>query len=303
MKSHYPSADAWMEWKEKCASALCSDAARSDISGFVARTLTKRWGEIYRGIKPPQLGGGRDREIMQTFEIFMHAERRRKEGKAVGPKRWKDWMFDRAGVDPIMLGSSATKVVRTTVFRQFRYEEMGSAPMLDVTSLLEIAVGATGEDAVDDYGSVVDRLMDSSFAPTAPQLLEQEQRSETGKAYAEAFFEKMDFGERVVMLAVELGLKPYGEKITRLAGQSASTLQERMEGRKSDDSLARVPVRKFKKLWQRVRKTLPKETGGKSDRREKEELTNQVMVYLPGLALQWGAKDKKCAVFVRDNSQ
>lgn len=294
MSSHYPSMEAWDEWKKRCSVSLCSDKARSEITGFVARTMAKRWREPYNGMRPAKLGADRDRELVQLFEVTLHVERKKKKLHLIGAKRWKDWLFVRAGSDRIKLGSLAARVVRTTVYRNFRREELGCVPAVDFSTLVHETGTGQEDDSTEAYQRTVDRLLGDAGKAAAPELLVREERLKAGKGHAMKFFAKMRFEERIVMLGIALGLKPYGAEVLKSAGKSASTLQERIEGRKGDAKLANVPVPSRKKLWLRVRDALPRPTAEHFGKEGIAEIATWALAQLPEVARAWGEHDPAC---------
>lgn len=300
--NHYPSVSAWLEWKKMCSVSLCSDKARSEITGFVGRTMAKCWRKPHKGVIPAKLGPDRDGELVQLFEICMHAVSKKKSLPPAGAKRWKDWLFGRAGVHRILLGSSAERLVRTTLYRKFRREELGLLPMVDFSTLVHEAGGNQADELGDNYQSTVDRLLRNSHAPEKPDVLGREElleQTKAGKKHAKGFFETMTFEHRVVMLGIGLGLKPYGAEVIKVAGKASSTLQEAIEGRGGDARLASVPVPSRKKLWLRVRKYLPPDTVERFGKGGRLEIATWTLAHLPEIALAWGETDPRCAALVK----
>ncbi|MFH0953683.1 MAG: hypothetical protein V1873_05090 [Verrucomicrobiota bacterium] len=207
----------WLEWRERCALALCSAGAQSALMGFAAMhfsRLTRHYATRTNAPdQPPQLSG---RETWHLFETHL-AVRHNREGK-----RYKDWLFARlagtADDELDVVAGGAALLMRDVVREHLRNEHSAqgvvslSAPLAETGS-----ASLTVEDLLPGTIDTADEVAKHEFEHLA-------------LGHAGEFFRDMDHREKVAVLAKSLGLSLADPAVEEVAGCRKSVLNTSYRG-------------------------------------------------------------------------
>jgi hypothetical protein len=214
----------WLEWKDRCASGLCSEAARSALCAFADSRFRGYVNKYFeRGT-----GGGRGfaeigpADAWHLFETHLLVRNTR------CGKRYKEWLFDRvnapaAAVRPAegdwldTVQGGATLIMRDVVREYLRREH---SPDWTVSLNSPISDG--------DTPLTLEDLLPGSLDPAGE--VAQREFERLAALHAARFAAEMNRRERVALLARGEGIPLTHPAVEFAAGCRKSTLNEALHG-------------------------------------------------------------------------
>lgn len=303
MKSNAPELSTWLSWKRHCALDLCEEEEKAQLSSFVGPILIKRWRKQSRGIPIENLGSDTLSPPLAAFHYFethMHSS-----SGATG-KKWKDWLFAKSEQRPE--GQPQQEAIKSLVIKLLGNAVLMSMMKGEVSWKPKLRKTADGEaktvDSVfvsihESHGpdglrwSVEDLLPTATYAQPDNETALKELEAE-GHAFAQSYFDNVDFVTRATFLAATLDIGLAEEVVERVTGKKKSVLYARLELPKDKQvELVPLPGRRFSALWLEIRTEL----GGrwtKEDKLTLDLLADFALAALSEINLSWAETEKQC---------
>jgi hypothetical protein len=217
--SRFPKTDleAWREWKERCAIALCGENAHANLAAYGEAVFSKCWHKYASGVGLPFQSRA---EGWQLFESYMHTE----SGKT--GKRWKDWLFERAQ-------NSSDDFV--TVLEKVTYACMRTAVAKYCTDEGHLKASKSGfrlaswdaplTNASDSKTTTGDVYLGPAWENPS-QIAEWNELREIARKEAAELFNKLDQKSKTALLADCLDISLAARAVVALAGKEKSALYD-----------------------------------------------------------------------------
>ncbi|MFC1497234.1 hypothetical protein ACFLS1_02010 [Verrucomicrobiota bacterium] len=200
----------WIEWKEKCALALCSEEIQEQLRQFAFLRFRKL---AFQYVHRTSVGNGQalvpdKKDAWHMFETHL-VVKTTKQGK-----RYKDWLFartrcsDDAPIDVIQGGAS---LIMRDVVREHLRREYSPNNMVSFNKPLS----AEGTFTLED-------LLPGDIDPSCEAELHEYE--ELAERHAKDVFRDMEQRERVAFLAKDIGVSLADKAIIQLAGCKKSVL-------------------------------------------------------------------------------
>jgi hypothetical protein len=194
-----PTLDQWCEWHTQCAAARCQASTREALRLF-GWARFKHYAVICGG---PAITTGALPDAAGCWHLM---ETRLATGRTRQDKRYKDWLFDRAGgttatLDAVQGGAS---LLLRDVVRDFLRREGPRARHLSLDAPMGEGAGA---------------LSLAELLPDSPDTtMEERDLGRLAHPLAQAFFDRLSSRDRLVVLARHLGVPLYHPAVESLAG-------------------------------------------------------------------------------------
>jgi hypothetical protein len=252
-----PTLEQWREWHSQCAAARCRPETRESLRLF-GWLRFKHYALICGG---PAIGSG---VLPDAAGCWHLAETRLATGRTRQSKRYKDWLFDRAGgaaatLDAVQGGASL--LLRDVVRDYLRRE--GPRPR-------HLSLDAPVSEGLPTLAELL--------ADTPDAAVEERDFQGVARPLAEALFAQLPDRERLVVLAKQLGVPLYHPAVEGAAGVHKS----------------RVAT-----LWQSVYRRLAArvdESQAGEVRGARLAISLQAAAELDALIVSWGRVEKSAAV-------
>jgi hypothetical protein len=304
MSSNAPELSTWQSWKRNCALDLCTAEEQSQLANFVGPILMKVWKKHSRGVSVLNLSPNANRSPLHTafhyFETYMHST------SGITEKRWKDWLFARAegrreGQSyEEALKANVIKLLRTAVLRSMMEGEVYWSPDLRKSLDGEKKPATPAFVSFDDLHEgeerswkVEDFLPSATYSHPDNEAALNELQTE-GSAFADKYFEKIDFVTRVAFLAATLGISLSEPVVEHAVGKKKSVLYGRLElPKEKKQELIPAPGRRFSALWLEIRLEIAKQWS-KEDALTLDLMTDFALEALSEVNFRWAESEKRC---------
>jgi hypothetical protein len=194
-----PTLEQWREWHVQCAAARCQAATKEALCLFGWQRF-KHYASVCGGAA---VGTGALPDAAGCWHL---TETRLATGRTRQDKRYKDWLFDRAGgtaatLDAVQGGAS---LLLRDVVRDFLRREGPRAHHLSL-------------DAPAGEGHTTPAL--AELLPGAPDVaVDERELGRLARPLAQAFFALLPERDRLVVLARQLGVPLYHPTVESVAG-------------------------------------------------------------------------------------
>lgn len=194
-----PTLDQWCEWHTQCAAARCVEATREALRLFGWMRF-KHYALIYGD---PAITAG---ALPNAADCWHLIETRLATGRTRQDKRYKDWLFDRAGgttatLDAVQGGAS---LLLRDVVRDFLRREGPKAHHLSL-------------DAPSGKGPNTPSL--AELLPDTPDTaIEDRDLGQLSRSLTQTFFDRLSRRDRLIVLAKHLGVPLYHPLIEAMTG-------------------------------------------------------------------------------------
>ncbi len=262
--------ESWLEWKDRCALALCSPEVQADLTQFANPILLNKLRDFSEELAEDFFAAGNASRAASDplrgwhlFESHTHAVTVRT------GKRHKDWMFEwvsRSHGDPQDLMEKAFSVQLRPAVRHY-IEAETKWPKRE--SAFQLLVDSWSEDG-DQIGVVLpDTLADDPSTLAALRELQSLAEQMAGQ-----LFRSLDFRARAVLAAKEAGLSLANPAFEAFCGSKKSVLNEL-----------------YQKVGQQIQATIQHEYA-EEDPRTKELLHQLVLAGLKNSSWEWARAEK-----------
>lgn len=202
-------AAGWLEWRQRCALGLCSTGTQAALRDFAGARFN---GFMTKFACYAGRGSIAAADAWHLFETHLAV------GGNRDGKRYKDWLFARAGLsnDPLVdvIQGGATLLMRDVV-REFLRREHSPASMI---SLARPLVG------YEDRSLTLEDLLPGSVDPSCD--VERRELERLSEELADRFCHDATCRERVAVLAKAEGLSLAHPEVEAAAGCGKSALNE-----------------------------------------------------------------------------
>ncbi len=202
--------EPWNEWKKQCALSLCAESTITLLRDFAHRRFHnyfRRYAERV-GLRNSAAYDMDGRDSWHLFETHLQINKSR-EGK-----RYKDWLFARAGGAAAALESGATLLMRDVV-REYLRREYSAAWMKSIQA---------GAGAGEERGWTLEDLLPGQADPLS-DVMEREYK-ELAEKEAARILRDLSRRERIALAARAAGLSLAEPRIERAAGCKKSMLNQ-----------------------------------------------------------------------------
>jgi len=257
-----PTLDQWREWHTQCAAARCQAATREALCLF-GWLRFKHYARIVGG---PAIASNALPDAAGCWHLV---ETRLATGRTRRDKRYKDWLFDRAGgttatLDAVQGGAS---LLLRDVVRDFLRREGPRAHQVS----LDAPVGEGGQGP-----TLADLLPDEPDA-----AVDRRDLARLARPLAQTFLARLPERDRLIVLARHLGVPLYHPAVESMAGVRKS----RVAG-----------------IWQDVFRRLAawvNERQGGEDRAARLAISLLAATELETLIFSWGRLEKTAAALFK----
>jgi hypothetical protein len=303
MKSNAPELSTWLSWKRNCALDLCDAEEQAQLAAFVGPILINRWNSQSRGVSIENLGSDTRPPHLAAFhyfETYMHSS-----SGATG-KKWKDWLFAKSEQRP--QEQPQHEAIKALVIRLLGNAVLTSMMKGEVSWKPKLRKIADGEarpaelvfvsmhepqEADGKTWSVEDLLPTATYSQPDNEAALKELETE-GHAFAQSYFENLDFVTRATFMAATLDIGLAEEVVERVTGKKKSVLYARLELPKDKQvELVPPPGRRFSALWLGIRTELG-DRWTKEDKLTLDLLADFALAALSEINLTWAETEKQC---------
>jgi hypothetical protein len=263
--------DNWLEWKEKCALALCGEDTRRLLPGFVHARFSRHVEAYVRTTNAGSASGVTPSagDAWHRFETHfqLHSQ--------PGGKAYKDWLFARleekgySAQESIEAG--ATLLLRDVV-REYLRREYSSHMMVSANARL-------GGDVREGAGPSLEELLPGTMDTIGE--VEDRDLEDMARADSPAAFARLDRRERIALLVHQAGMSLAHPEAMNAAGCGRNALNDAFHS-----ALAGIAA-------------YAREKHQREDRSVQASLACLTYEKVRHLVFRWGKSENGCAHFCR----